>query len=1060
MSESSVEQPFGETSQSNSPLASDPSPSTKPSPIPATDKFFDEQPLQNSPSSSSPSPNTPPVVPRRISSSSRKSLRKSLRDSLLISLQQQKTSPAPSRRISQSGNNNNNGSSPLQKTRASQSFINDDEPSQSKVSSARSSFPMIPSLRNSPRSSVNSNLKSKKNSISKDINSIMEIYDLISVKDFGYPASNSLHYGLSNYELYLNNQSSSQLDSYYHNYSTAQNDFSSYYNDEQEFSPGDNLEDSQELGVEVGQPVHKAIALFDFHAENDNELELREGQIINILYEHGQGWLVGEDIETSNTGLIPEEYVELVFDNEEEEAVYGERLDQIADDVFPIEKQLGTSDHISEQLVQQQQQQQDTENVDNDNTNGAFSNARSQLNSPTELSHKITSHTMTESQITNNNDDQIEARTTQITGSPLSNYEQENNKPTDSFESLDRDNESNYTLNQQNASFTVNGNGSRNGNTNENGNTNINTDNTVNNNRPVSVTDSENHDHIDNRLATSNYLKFLENSSTTPNPIIDRTADSSGSDKFSNELESETSDLQIDNYESKPFLPEIFRVNSVNSSSVNNNADSPLSMTNSVSYPRFIHKRSLFNANSNYNNNSSSNNNNANNFLFFNNTNNSMRNSSGYSSGSNSLINGKSGLHHSSSLNSNLNLNLTFGNGSPTTAVLTGTAVSGPHAITSNRRGSSLLFGGGLIQSKSTNSINLKMTAVSSMMSIPRSSSLSKSFGGSVNNEDLTVEDMTKFKPPNLLSKDNYFMNGIAGTTSTSATAANSKNNTAINTINSINAGSASLNHHIYQNTSVMLRDNVDDMPASTVHKFKKIGPGPGKAERKRRMLEEGEEEEVAAAAQAFAEKKEKDDEEEESVADDDDFWIDDEFKSFQEKFNLRAHGHNISNISNISNDDIDFNDLDNENDDDNEIEGDKNYNIRNNSLDNDHCITPVTSTPVTAIRNNEISNNVGSLLTSRLPKSLTMKSISGHHHSKRHSSHGSHGSHHHRSHSHGLHHNLNLTKHQHKRSTSNASNGIVGVDNGNGNDGLWEKKRGFTRALSRKFSKIRLKSN
>lgn len=164
----------------------------------------------------------------------------------------------------------------------------------------------------------------------------MEIYDLISVKDFGYPASNSLHYGLSNYELYLNNQSSSQLDSYYHNYSTAQNDFSSYYNDEQEFSPGDNLEDSQELGVEVGQPVHKAIALFDFHAENDNELELREGQIINILYEHGQGWLVGEDIETSNTGLIPEEYVELVFDNEEEEAVYGERLDQIADDVFPI----------------------------------------------------------------------------------------------------------------------------------------------------------------------------------------------------------------------------------------------------------------------------------------------------------------------------------------------------------------------------------------------------------------------------------------------------------------------------------------------------------------------------------------------------------------------------------------------------------------------------------------------------------------------------------------------------------------------------------------------------
>lgn len=60
----------------------------------------------------------------------------------------------------------------------------------------------------------------------------------------------------------------------------------------------------------------RAIALFDFKPENDNEVELKEGQIIWISYRNGQGWLVAENPVTGENGLVPEEYVE-VFGSEE-----------------------------------------------------------------------------------------------------------------------------------------------------------------------------------------------------------------------------------------------------------------------------------------------------------------------------------------------------------------------------------------------------------------------------------------------------------------------------------------------------------------------------------------------------------------------------------------------------------------------------------------------------------------------------------------------------------------------------------------------------------------------
>ncbi|KAK9316718.1 hypothetical protein V1524DRAFT_475276 [Lipomyces starkeyi] len=63
----------------------------------------------------------------------------------------------------------------------------------------------------------------------------------------------------------------------------------------------------------VEDEIHgRAVALFDFEPENDNEVALKEGQEIWISYRHGQGWLVAQDPGTGESGLVPEEYVEII----------------------------------------------------------------------------------------------------------------------------------------------------------------------------------------------------------------------------------------------------------------------------------------------------------------------------------------------------------------------------------------------------------------------------------------------------------------------------------------------------------------------------------------------------------------------------------------------------------------------------------------------------------------------------------------------------------------------------------------------------------------------------
>nr|POE99478.1 nap1-binding protein 2 [Quercus suber] len=58
----------------------------------------------------------------------------------------------------------------------------------------------------------------------------------------------------------------------------------------------------------------ESLALYSFEPENANELRLSEGQHILVSYRHGQGWLVAEDKETGEQGLVPEAYVRLISD--------------------------------------------------------------------------------------------------------------------------------------------------------------------------------------------------------------------------------------------------------------------------------------------------------------------------------------------------------------------------------------------------------------------------------------------------------------------------------------------------------------------------------------------------------------------------------------------------------------------------------------------------------------------------------------------------------------------------------------------------------------------------
>ncbi|KIV99680.1 uncharacterized protein PV09_08733 [Verruconis gallopava] len=90
--------------------------------------------------------------------------------------------------------------------------------------------------------------------------------------------------------------------------------------DDSDFIDVDENRYSRDYQFTIASPdeeMHgRAVALFDFAQENENELPLVEGQVVLISYRHGQGWLVAQDPKTGDTGLVPEEYVRLLRDIE------------------------------------------------------------------------------------------------------------------------------------------------------------------------------------------------------------------------------------------------------------------------------------------------------------------------------------------------------------------------------------------------------------------------------------------------------------------------------------------------------------------------------------------------------------------------------------------------------------------------------------------------------------------------------------------------------------------------------------------------------------------------
>lgn len=128
-------------------------------------------------------------------------------------------------------------------------------------------------------------------------------------------------------------------------------------------SVGDRISKEYEFSVASADEIHgRAIALFDFIPENDNEVPLREGQTVWVSYRHGQGWLVAEDRVTGETGLVPEEYVQMITGHD-----YSNSQSSTVDD-----RQSEINGHYEEDLDEAQWQEYsgdtsiDTQRIDNE----------------------------------------------------------------------------------------------------------------------------------------------------------------------------------------------------------------------------------------------------------------------------------------------------------------------------------------------------------------------------------------------------------------------------------------------------------------------------------------------------------------------------------------------------------------------------------------------------------------------------------------------------------------------------------------------------------------------
>ncbi|CDK25288.1 unnamed protein product [Kuraishia capsulata CBS 1993] len=129
----------------------------------------------------------------------------------------------------------------------------------------------------------------------------------VSIKDFAYATTDPLHYGVT-----------TEMGLEFDDYNDYNENDEEYLTEDYETMPS-WVKDDQEDDIPGEDRLRRAIALYPFSPENENELELEEHQVIMINYKYGDGWLVASDLETGDTGLVPEEYVQLLEEEEEEE---------------------------------------------------------------------------------------------------------------------------------------------------------------------------------------------------------------------------------------------------------------------------------------------------------------------------------------------------------------------------------------------------------------------------------------------------------------------------------------------------------------------------------------------------------------------------------------------------------------------------------------------------------------------------------------------------------------------------------------------------------------------
>lgn len=142
----------------------------------------------------------------------------------------------------------------------------------------------------------------------EDVNS--GIVGYISIKDFAYDTSSPLHYGYFE-EGEEKDEEQNQAESHY----VHEDDY------DNEDEDGINEAAKRQSFIMPNNYIvnQRAIALYNFEPENDNELGLQEGDVVFISYKHGQGWLVAEDEKRTHTGLVPEEFVSYLEEDDEYE---------------------------------------------------------------------------------------------------------------------------------------------------------------------------------------------------------------------------------------------------------------------------------------------------------------------------------------------------------------------------------------------------------------------------------------------------------------------------------------------------------------------------------------------------------------------------------------------------------------------------------------------------------------------------------------------------------------------------------------------------------------------